>query len=324
MSMSTKNKFKKLKLALTLGGNSSEREISLASGQQIYQYLNRKKYSVKIYDPKFDLADLFQDGKLKKFDVAFLSLHGKLGEDGTIQGLLEMLKVPYTGSGVLASALAINKIISKKIFKSHNISTPPFIYFSKYQYQKIKDKIFQKMKLPFIVKPADSGSSIGVTLVKKESQIKVALRNAFKESNEIIIEKFINGLELSVPVLGNRTLPIIEIIPKTGTGLFDYKAKYTPGFCEEIVPARISATLTRKIQNLAFKAHESLFCYNYSRIDLILDKKNIPWILEVNTLPGMTQNSLLPKSAKAAGIEFPELLDQIIKLAMNKNFKKPL
>ena len=310
---------KKLHIALLLGGTSSERKVSLKTGEQIFKYLDRKKYFVKKYDPKFDLEKISK--KSKEIDLAFLALHGKVGEDGTIQKWLESNNIFYTGSGVKASSLAMDKIASKKIFLKNKILTPEFKVLKKFgknprdpSVVPISSGLLQDdIHSLRVIKPSDSGSSVGVSIVKKQSQIKPALKKAFKESEKVIVEKFINGLELSVPILGDKALPVIEIIPKTE--FFDYQAKYIPAFCKEIVPARISSILTKKAQEIALKAHQSLFCRGYSRVDMILDKQGRIWVLEVNTLPGLTANSLVPKSAKAAGIEFQALLDEIIKLS---------
>lgn len=307
-------KNRKLKIAVIMGGTSSEREVSLATGEQILKNLDRRKYISKKYDPKTDLHQLFQDNLHKKIDLVFIALHGKMGEDGIIQGLLEMLEIPYTGSGVLASALAMHKITSKKIFGKHKLATPSFIFFTKSEYQKAKKDILFQVKVPCVVKPNDSGSSIGISVVKKREQLDLAIKKALVESDEIIIEKFIAGLELTVPVLDKRALPVVEIAPKTE--FFDYQAKYEVEWCEEIVPARIPIKIAKRAQDMALEAHRALYCRHYSRADMILDKKGKLWLLEVNTLPGMTPNSLIPKSAAAAGIKFPKLLEKIIKLAV--------
>jgi len=306
-------KNKKLKIAVILGGTSSEREVSLATGEHIFKNLDRKKYIPKKYDPKNDLHLLFEDAKNKKIDLAFIALHGKMGEDGMMQGLLEMLEVSYTGSGVLASALAMHKISSKKIFIKHKLATPSFVFFTKSEYKKAKKDILSEIKVPCVVKPNDSGSSVGISVVKKRDNLEKAIKKALTESDEIIVEKFIEGVELTVPVLDKKTLPVVEIIPKKD--FFDYQAKYEEEWCDEIVPARISTEITKKVQKIALEAHQSLYCRHYSRVDIILDRKGKLWVLEVNSLPGMTPNSLIPKSAAVAGINFPQLLDKIINLA---------
>lgn len=312
---------KKIKVAVATGGFSSEREISLLSGRNIVQNLNPKKYSVKTYDLKKELSRFFFDAKKKKIDLVFIALHGKGGEDGSIQGLLDILKIPYTGSGILASAIGMNKTISKKFFKEEGILTPQYIIFDRddYSFDKkiILKKIKTKLNFPCVVKPSNGGSSIAVSIVKTFENLEKAVKKAFKESDDVIIEKYILGREISVPVLGNKkpqVLPIIEIRPKRH--FFDFKAKYNPGACQEIIPAEISKVLTNKAQSLAKKIHLALGCRGFSRTDMILSGNKI-YALETNTIPGLTENSLLPKSARAAGISFPRLLDKIIKLALN-------
>lgn len=311
---------KKLRVAIVMGGFSNERKISLFSGKNIADNLDSKKYLIKIYDLKKEFDNFFSDAEQKKFDIVFIALHGKYGEDGTIQRLLELLKIPYTGSGVLASALGMNKVMSKKIFIQENINTPEYIFFNKQEYFSSKKILFKKIKarlnFPCVVKPCGGGSSIGVNIAKNFKDLKESIKKAFKEDNELIIEKYILGKEISVPLIGNnelQVLPIIEIRSKKH--FFDYQAKYDSKNCEEITPAEISKNLAKKVQEIAKKVHLSLGCRGFSRVDMILNENKI-YVLEINTIPGMTKNSLLPKSARAAGISFPKLLDKIIKLAL--------
>jgi len=314
---------KKLRVAIIAGGFSSEREISLLTGKNVAENLNSKKYSAKIYDLKNDFTRFFSDAQKKKFDLVFIALHGKYGEDGTVQGLLELLKIPYIGSNVLASALGMNKIMSKKNFIEAGIITPEYIAFSKDEYlldkKRFLKKIRIKLKFPCVVKPCDGGSSIAVSIVKSINDLERGINEAFSESNEVIVEKYLGGKEISVPILGNKilqALPVIEIRPRNQ--FFDYEAKYDSNACKEIIPAKISKSMTNKAQEIAKKVHLSLNCRGFSRTDMILNKNKI-YVLEVNTIPGMTKNSLLPKSAQAAGISFPKLLDKVIQLALNKN-----
>lgn len=312
---------KKLKIAVLMGGVSSERDISLATGENVVSALDKKKYEVFPIDVR-DKVSWILDVKRKKPHLVFVGLHGEFGEDGGIQGLLDDMRILYTGSGTLASMLAMNKIITKKIFEANNIPTPRYTtvdrehhYFKK---QDLVKGILSQLKLPFVIKPAASGSSVGVTIVKDKKNIKSALKSAFKEDELLLVEDYIKGTEITVPVLGNRNpkaLPVIEIVPKRD--FFDFKAKYDPRLCDEIVPARISKELARKAKSLALKVYKAFDCRGFARVDMMLKKSKI-YVLEINTIPGLTKNSLVPKSARASGIEFPQLLDKIINYAREK------
>ncbi len=305
----------KLKVAVLYGGVSNEREISLLTGKQIGEALDKNKYEVFFYDTKDELKKLFLDCESKGVDVAFPALHGKFGEDGTIQGMLEILGIKYVGSGVLASALAMDKVMANKVFMSAGILIPSGLTLLG---RDIDDLKIDEIKFPVVVKPVNSGSSVGVTIVKDKSGLKPAAAAAFKHDSRVMIEEYIKGVEITASVLGNEepeALPVIEIAPKTE--FFDYKAKYDPDFCEEIVPARVSADLTKKAQELGIKAHQTLGCRGLSRVDMIIrenDDKII--VLEANTIPGMTPNSLFPKAAAAGGMTFSQLLDRLIELAL--------
>ena len=250
--------------------------------------------------------------KKNKIGVVFIALHGPNGEDGTIQGFLELLRVPYTGSGVLASALGIDKIYSKKLFTQAGLDVPIYMLLSKKDFPHI---VFKKLKTPFFVKPSNQGSSVGVSKVAKKSDLKKALKLAFSYSGLVIVEEYINGREITVPILGNENplvLPVVEIVPKTD--FFDYKAKYDEKLCEEIVPARINKKLTVDAQKAGIAAYQALGCRGFGRVDMIIKNKKI-YVLEVNTIPGLTPVSLFPKSAVSAGISYPQLLEQIIEFA---------
>ena len=254
-------------------------------------------------------------------DVAFLALHGKYGEDGTIQGLLELTGVPYTGSGVLASALAMDKVMAKRVLAAEGIPVPRGVHVSRTDLAEDTDRALGRANalLPAVVKPSKQGSSVGMSLVDSKDEMEKALRLALDHDDEALVEERIFGAEITVGVLGSsggrglEALPVVEIVPKRA--FFDYQAKYDPAQCEEICPARISGEATHKAQALAVRAHRSLRCRGYSRTDMILGPDG-PVVLEVNTLPGMTMNSLLPKAAAAAGIAFPELLHRIVTLAL--------
>ena len=305
---------KKLRVALLRGGFSAEREISQKTGKMIAKNLDKKKYQVFLFDPAKDLMKFLNLIKRKKIDVVFPALHGPLGEDGTIQGMLEVFGMPYVFSGVLASALAMDKEMTKKIFKKEKIPAPKHFIFTKKNHISLK-----KVKFPCVVKPLTQGSSVGVTIVQKPSELKKALKFALQFGPKAMVEDFIEGREVTAAVLGNnkpRALPLIEIKPKI-SHFFDYQAKYEPGGSEEICPAQINYILTKKIQELAIKTHLALGCRGVTRTDLILHG-NQPFVLEINTIPGMTETSLVPQAAAAAGINFPQLLDRLIELALEK------
>lgn len=254
-------------------------------------------------------------------DVAFLALHGKYGEDGTIQGFLELTGTPYTGSGVLASALAMDKVMAKRVLAAEGIRVPRGIHITSADLAMEGGAAIAKANalLPAVVKPSKQGSSVGMSLVDSPSAMEAAVRLALQHDDEALVEERVFGTEITVGVLGKlgaaglEALPVVEIVPRRA--FFDYQAKYDPDQCEEICPARISDEATREAQSLAMRAHRALSCRGYSRTDMILGPKG-PVVLEVNTLPGMTMNSLLPKAAAAAGIPFGELLDRIVRLAL--------
>ena len=309
---------KKLTIALLSGGISSEREVSIASGNQVYKALDHNKYHIIRYDPKTDLPKLVADASI--IDASLIILHGPFGEDGTLQGLLDLLDIPYQGSGVLGSALGMNKLASKHLYEKSGLRVPPYIVIKKDDVLD-SDACAQQLGLPLVVKPVASGSSVGISLVKSTKSLKDAVNAAFTEDPMILIEAHIEGIELTGGVLGNENLealPIIEIIPDKSCDFFDYTAKYTAGVTQEICPARIDDVLTEKAQETAKTAHTALFCRGYSRTDMIL-RDNELYVLETNTIPGMTATSLLPQAAAAAGIPFGQLLDRLIELSIEEH-----
>jgi len=305
----------KLTVALLSGGNSSEREVSLHSGEQVYEALNKDKYNILQYDPQSDLARLVQDAA--KIDIAMIILHGPLGEDGTVQGLLELLNIPYQGSGVLGSALAMNKIVTKQLYEKEGLPVIPYIICDRDQTVDAENCVSQ-IGLPLVVKPVEAGSSVGMSIVKSAADLQGALEKAGDFDNAILVESYIDGTELTAGVIGNKeleALPIIEIIPDKSYDFFDYEAKYKAGATQEICPARINEQLTQKAQNYAKIAHRALFCKGYSRTDMIL-KDNEMYVLETNTIPGMTATSLFPQAAQKAGMSFSQVLDTLIELGL--------
>ena len=314
--LSIRKKKKLLKIGVIAGGISSEREVSLKTGREIYNSLLRSGYEAFFIDLKDDFYS-----KLKIINLAFIALHGKYGEDGTIQGLLELLKIPYTGSGVLSSALAMDKIFSKKVFKYEHISTPDYIEVNsnnKVNLDEIRLKVKEKLLYPVIIKPNRGGSTIGVSIINNDSQLTNGIKTALEYDSKILIEKFITGKLLTVSIIGRTpvALPIIEIKPKSG--FYDYKSKYTKGLTDYIVPARLGKKMYKFINDLALKSHNSLYCSGISRVDLILGNDNNAYILEVNTMPGMTSTSLVPKAAEAAGISFDLLVEIVLNFASLK------
>jgi D-alanine-D-alanine ligase len=308
----------KLTVALLSGGISPEREVSLHSGEQVYQALDKDKYAIRRYDPKTDLARLVKDAP--RIDIALIILHGPYGEDGTVQGLLDLLKIPYQGSGVLGSALAMNKAVTKKLYEKIGLPVPPYVVYTNQQDPDI-DAGAQQIGLPLVVKPVEGGSSVGMSIVRSREDLKEALDKAFSFDTTLLLEAYIEGTELTGAVIGNKelqALPIIEIIPDDAHDFFDYEAKYTAGITQEICPARIDAELTAKAQSYAMMAHQALFCKGYSRTDMILKDREI-YVLETNTIPGMTATSLLPQAANVAGMNFSQLLDRLIELGLEKD-----
>jgi len=307
----------KLRLALIAGGKSSEREVSLKSGAQVYQALNKDKYDIRRYDPLTDLERLVRDAG--ELDAALIIMHGRGGEDGSMQGLLDLLEIPYQGSGILASALAMNKDLSKAIYQLAGLRVPAALAFHR-QKAPSPQEIGAKLGLPVVIKPVNEGSSIGISKAPTLEALETGLAAAFALDNRVLVEEFIPGTEVTGGVLGNaklQALPLVEIIPASSYTFFDYEAKYQPGATEEICPARLSPDMTKRAQECALIAHKALGCRGYSRTDMMIRDQEI-YVLETNTIPGMTATSLFPQGAKAAGIDFPELLDTLISLAMEK------
>jgi D-alanine-D-alanine ligase len=245
-------------------------------------------------------------------------LHGPFGEDGTIQGLLDLIDIPYQGSGVLGSALAMNKLVAKQLYEKAGLPTPPYISI-KYKDSIDSKSVGKRLGWPVVVKPVQAGSSVGISIVRQEEELKPALNNAFKQDNCVLVEGYIDGIELTGGIIGNETLealPLIEIIPSDAHKFFDYEAKYLAGATQEICPARISEALTEKAKSFAKAAHTALFCMGYSRTDMMLKEDEL-FVLETNTIPGMTPTSLFPQAAQKAGLSFSQLLDRLIELGIS-------
>lgn len=328
-----------LKIVLLLGGSSTERLISKMSSKSIYDALIKLGYQVVLIDPAygknqpdtvekyFDEKDYFeisQRNYIEAFnldvfddcDLAFIGLHGKWGEDGTVQAILDMKGIKYTGSKMLSSAVTMDKILSKILFDKFNIPTPKWIpiYSNTFNIAEINDEIKTKVGYPVIVKPNDQGSTVGLSIVKDQSTLLQAIELAAKYSEKILIEQFIEGRELTVGIVGDTIFPVLEIVPSHE--IYDYECKYTSGMSNYFVPAEIDENVSELLKRVSLKAFKLLECEGYARLDYRLTTNNEFYLLEINTLPGMTSLSLLPKMAKANNISFEELINQIIKISL--------
>jgi len=312
-----------MKIGVICGGLSSEREVSLRTGDAIFRALLKKGYNVVKIDMDRNIAETL---KKENIDFAFIALHGKYGEDGAIQGLLEIMDIPYTGSGILASSLAIDKIMTKKILKAEGIPTPDYISFNfdeNPNLEAISSEILQTLNLPVVIKAPREGSTIGIEFVFSEQELPKAIKKVLEIDKQLLVEEFIEGVEVTASVLGNSNpvvLPLIEIVSKTR--FYDYEAKYTPGLSEHIIPPRISPELSQKVTEFARKTYKALGCRGFARVDFMIDvRKNEAYVLEVNTIPGMTATSLFPDAAKAQGISFEDLVEKILMLGLEGRHK---
>jgi len=329
----------KINIALFVGGTSPEREVSKSSGKAIYQAIKSLGYNCTLIDPAYgtdqpetdekffsakDFVEITNENLIKtvnselldEIDLVFIALHGKWGEDGIIQSLLELRGIQFTGSGVLSSTIAMDKDFSKTIFQKNNVNTPSwFTIDKKFNRDEVVRIINSEFGYPVIIKPNDQGSTVGLSIVKKDEEIFKAIETAFQYSDLIVIEEYIPGREMTVAILEDKPLPVLEIIPKSG--FYDYESKYTSGMSEYIVPADIPRDVFNNLQQQAIIAFRTLRCKVYGRVDFRLNEQNIPFCLEVNTLPGMTETSLVPKMANAVGISFEELTDRIIRNSLD-------
>jgi D-alanine-D-alanine ligase len=332
---------KQLKVAVLFGGTSSERDVSIASGSQVVQALRQTGHEVVAVDtatgvldaaaekqllrgqvpqlpPDEQALDMMRTGdataltkapELGDVDVLFLALHGGAGEGGTLQALLDMTGLPYTGSGMIGSAMAMDKDIAKRLMLLAGVPTPPWL-----MAPVLLEDIEQRIGFPCVVKPSKQGSTVGLTVVRDADAVEEAVQLAARFDDEVMIEAFVPGRELTVPVLGDDALPVGEILFERE--IFDYEAKYQPGGAEEIFPADLTGAQVVEIQSLALKVHRALKLCGFSRVDFRLDDEGVFWCLEANTLPGMTAASLFPKGAAAAGISFPEVCDRLCRIAI--------
>jgi len=295
------------KVAVLLGGKSAEREVSLKSGGMVLAALRKKGVDAHPFDPKEkDLLELAKE----RFQRVFIALHGGFGEDGTVQGVLEWLGIPYTGSGVLASALAMDKVRTKRLWAAEGLPTAPYEVLAKDTNLRT---VAKKLGVPLFVKPASEGSSVGMTKVKKAGDLEEAYALAVNYDPVVIAEKFIDGAELTVAVLGERVLPIIRI--ETPREFYDYEAKYIANDTRYLIPCGVSEKKEKELQAISLKAFRALGCRGWGRVDLMLDKRGRPYLLEVNTSPGMTDHSLVPMAARAVGISYEDLCVQVLEMA---------
>jgi D-alanine-D-alanine ligase len=298
-------RFQNKVIGVLYGGWSSEREISLGSGDCVTKALRRRGFKVKPIDIQRDFTK-----KLKGIDVAFVALHGHPGEDGTIQGVLDLMGIPYTGSGVLGSAIGMDKIISKRLFNSLNIPTPTWYYHEQINI----DEAILNLDLPIVVKPRAEGSSVGITIIQTRKELELAVKKAPKHG-DFFLEKYIPGMMATCGIINGVPLPILEIAPRRRK-FYDYKAKYTKGMTEYIVPARIPEKKYKKTQKYALEAHRAICAHGFSRVDFVLDKNHEPYVLEVNTIPGLLAESNLPLEARAIGLGYDELIFEILKTSL--------
>jgi D-alanine-D-alanine ligase len=359
----------KINVAVLMGGRTAEHDVSMNSGKIVLQNLDLTRYNVKpititregywiipkgyltdgmsVMDllPRYlshdsagnELVPLETGSALsktasEKVDVVFVAMHGPYGEDGTIQGLLEVLGLPYTGSDVEASAISMNKIRCKEVYMHHRIPTPKYMAFDEYEWQKKQEKLIERTEsrlgFPCVTKPPKLGSSVGIRITKDKNEFTEAVNLVLRYDNQVMVEQFIPGREITSPVLGNKpgqkptALPLVEIVPKSST-FFDYEAKYAPGGSDEISPARLDDVLTRKAQRLGIKAHHALGCAGLSRTDMILNGEQI-YVLETNTIPGLTEASLFPKAARAMGMSLAQLFDHLIEVALSTHQSKKI
>ena len=305
----------KIGIALLSGGWSAEREISLKSGESVYRAIDKRKYNVTLYDPRSDLRNLVDEKD--KIDLAFIVLHGRFGEDGCIQGLLDLLGIRFVGSSVLSSAMAMNKKLAKELYSGRGLRVGKDIILGRGE-DLSAEKITDALGLTTVVKPVTQGSSLGISVCYTKEELMAGIEKAFEYDAELMVEEYINGREVTCCVLGNRlleVLPLVEIAPNTKYPFFNYEAKYTNGATQEICPAPLSPDLTKEVYSYAKTAHRALKCRVWSRTDMIIRDDTV-YLLETNTIPGMTENSLFPLAARTAGLSFSELVEKLITLSL--------
>ncbi len=313
-------KFKE-RIGVLMGGSSSERDISLQSGQTIYRALKSEGWKVEAIDI---ISERTAANQVKKagIEVAFIALHGGFGESGGFQALLESLGIPYTGSGVRASRLAMDKVASRELFRLKGLSVPEYVVIEPGRRPTISERELSVLKFPVVIKPFSQGSSRGLSIAENKSSLSRAIAKAQRYDRTVIIERYIAGREITVGILDKKALPVIWLIP--GRRFYDYQAKYQKGITLHIVPAPLPEKIYLESQRIGLLAHQALNCGIFSRVDMIIDKDNKPVVLEVNTIPGFTTTSLLPMAARAAGIDFAKLCSNLVRLTLRqvKKLKK--
>lgn len=286
------------RIGVLMGGKSSERDISFKSGKAVIKGLKRRGYNVTAIDVDPDLAIKL---KRKHIGAAFIALHGRWGEDGSVQGLLEIMGIPYTGSGVLGSAMAMDKVVMKMMFESMGIPSPA--------YTQAEDGGTVHFPLPFVVKPANEGSTIGISIVKKQKEVMAAIKKARMFDKKVMVEKYIEGDEITVGIVNGEALPVVQVKPSSG--FYDFEAKYTKGMTEYIVPAKIDKTIAKKAGDIAMEVYKAFELAGCVRIDMLVDD-DLPKVIDINTSPGMTETSLVPKAWESLGRTFDELVEAIL------------
>lgn len=301
-----------MKVGVIMGGISSEREISLNSGESILENIDKNKYDVVkiVIDKKEDIINKVRE---EKIDFALLALHGQFGEDGTVQSVLQVLDIPYSGCGPLSSAACMDKDMSKSLLKAAGIRTAPWINLR--SVEEIDYEEIEKLGYPVVIKPTHGGSSVATFIIKEKDEVLHAVEEGFKWDSEVMIEKFIKGEEITCPVFGNEMYPVVAIKPNSE--FFDYEAKYKDGGADEFV-INLEENIHNEVEKMALDTYRALKCAVYARVDMIITEDKVPYILEVNTLPGMTKNSLFPKSAAGKNISYSGLIDDIIEASLKE------
>ncbi|MDI6840160.1 MAG: D-alanine--D-alanine ligase [bacterium] len=297
-----------MKIGVLMGGWSWEREISLRSGKMVANSLRRQGFKVVEIDVDYNIVSTLKKAKI---DIAFVALHGVPGEDGTIQGLLDILGIPYTGSGVLASSISINKIITKKVLIASGITVPKYFY-GNFNLNRIKKTLGPP---PWVIKPVSSGSSLGVNIVNKAKELKSIFEKVKREYKDAFIEEFIHGPHITVGILADKPLPVLELAPKSG--FYNYEAKYTKGLTDFIIPARLPNKVYKEAQEIAIRTHNAIGCSGFSRVDMIVSD-NTPYVLEINSIPGLTDISDLPAEAEYAGISYDDVIYKILECTVRQ------
>lgn len=293
-------------IAVLMGGLSAEREISFKTGKAVERALRNRGYNVVPIDAGRDLVDRLREVNP---DFVYIALHGKYGEDGIVQGVLELMGLPYTGSGVLASAMAMDKATAKKIMTGYGIPTPDFVEMDRDTWEALS---VPELPFPFpaVVKPVCEGSAIGVRIVEDLPSLRAALAEGLASYDRLLIEAFVDGRELTVGILNDEVLPVVEILPVNE--FYDFEAKYTAGMSRHLAPAPLAGDTAARVRAAALQTHRALGCSGATRVDIRLDRYDRPWVLEINTIPGMTETSLLPEAAACAGIGFDDLVERIL------------